>query len=56
MITVGIDLATEPANTAMAVLRWSAGGAAAHSLALNVDDSAITDAALDAKNLGSTVR
>lgn len=40
MITVGVDLATEPAKTAMAVLRWSDAGAAVQSLLLDVDDAA----------------
>jgi predicted nuclease with RNAse H fold len=52
VITVGVDLATEPAKTAMAVLRWSATGAALQSLVLDVDDAAITNAATDADKLG----
>lgn len=52
MITVGVDLATEPAKTAMAVLRWSVTGAAVQSLVLDVDDAAITNAATDADKLG----
>jgi hypothetical protein len=45
-------LATEPAKTAMAVLRWSVTGAAVQSLVLEVDDAAITNAATDADKLG----
>jgi predicted nuclease with RNAse H fold len=52
VITVGVDLATEPAKTAMAVLRWSATGAAVQSLVLDVDDAAITNAATHADKLG----
>jgi predicted nuclease with RNAse H fold len=52
VITVGVDLATEPAKTAMAVLRWSVTGAAVQSLVLDVDDAAITNAATDADKLG----
>jgi hypothetical protein len=49
---VGVDLATEPAKTAMAVLRWPVTGAAVQSLVLNVDDAAISYAATDADKLG----
>ena len=45
-------MATEPAKTAMAVLRWSVAGAAVQSLVLDVDDAAITNAATDADKLG----
>jgi predicted nuclease with RNAse H fold len=52
VITVGVDLATEPANTAMAVLHWSSGGAVVHVLGLGIQDTDITDAARDADKLG----
>ena len=55
MITVGVDLATEPAKTAIAVLRWSATGAAVQSLVLDVDDAAIANAASDADKLGEPI-
>ena len=45
-------MATEPAKTAVAVLRWSVTGAAVQSLVLDVDDAAITNAATDADKLG----
>jgi predicted nuclease with RNAse H fold len=52
VITIGVDLATEPANTAMAVLHWSSRGAVVHVLGLGIHDTDITDAAQDADKLG----
>ena len=45
MLTAGIDLSTEPAKTALAVIEWSATGAALTSLALRNSDAALVDAA-----------
>ena len=52
MITAGVDLATEPARTALATVRWSSGRASVLSLSLGVDDANIAEAALSAAKLG----
>lgn len=52
MITTGVDLATEPAKTGMATIRWDADGALLTSLRLGVDDGAIVDAAATSTKLG----
>lgn len=43
MRTVGVDLAAEPLRTAVAVLRWEAGGATLDDLVLGADDDALAD-------------
>lgn len=45
--TLGIDLAAEPAGTALAVLRWDAGGARVESLDVGVDDAGLLAALRD---------
>lgn len=52
MITVGVDLATEPATTALATINWSGGAAVVKSLRLGVNDDVITGAARTAVKLG----
>src|SRR5664279_3423104 len=52
MITAGVDLATEPANTALATIRWTSGGASVLSLSLGVDDAGIAEAAQSVAKLG----
>lgn len=52
MITTGVDLATEPAKTGMATIRWHADGALLTGLRLGVDDDAIVDAAATSAKLG----
>ena len=52
MITAGVDLAAEPARTALATVRWSSGRASVLSLSLGVDDAHIAEAALSAAKLG----
>ena len=47
-----MDLATEPAKTALAMVRWTADTGSVLSLSLGVDDAAIADAALSATKLG----
>lgn len=44
MITAGVDLAAEPANTALAVLRWDSGGAHVVQLSRGVTDDALLEA------------
>jgi predicted nuclease with RNAse H fold len=46
--TVGVDLATQPSNTALAALDWTAGTATLTSLILPASDAAIVDAVLAA--------
>lgn len=43
MLTAGVDLATEPERTALAVLEWTTSGASVRSLMLDVDDDAIVE-------------
>ncbi|HEY5853202.1 MAG TPA: DUF429 domain-containing protein [Aldersonia sp.] len=52
MKTVGVDLAAEPARTAMAVLQWDAGIAVLTDLQVGVGDDAIVAAARDATRIG----
>ncbi len=52
VITAGVDLATEPERTALAVLEWTGSGATLTSLSLGVDDEQIVDVALSVAALG----
>ncbi len=52
MLTAGVDLATEPARTALALVAWDGGSARVSGLALGVDDDAIVVAAKGASKLG----
>jgi hypothetical protein len=38
MLTVGVDLAAEPANTAVVRMRWAGTGSEVEALALGADD------------------
>lgn len=52
MITAGVDLATEPRGTALAVIDWSPRGATLLSLDLGVDDALILRTAASVDKLG----
>lgn len=52
VITVGVDLAADPARTGLAVLHWTASGAQVRSAALGVDDDAIVAAVATADKVG----
>lgn len=52
MITVGVDLAAEPAKTAVAVLSWDSAGAAVTDLILKATNETILQAALNATKVG----
>jgi predicted nuclease with RNAse H fold len=52
MITVGVDLAAEPKNTAMAVLTWDAAGCNVNCLDVKIDDAAIIAASTKADKVG----
>lgn len=52
MLTVGVDLATQPTKTAMASIEWLEGGARVVGLDLRVPDAAILDSALHAEIVG----
>lgn len=52
MITVGVDLAAEPAKTAVAVLSWGSAGAVVTDLILKATNENILQAALDAAKVG----
>ena len=41
VLTVGVDLAAQAATTAIAHVRWSAGGALVIKLVVDVDDDAV---------------
>lgn len=43
MLTVGVDLAAEPANTAVVRMRWTAGGAEVQALAVGADDAMLVE-------------
>ncbi|MCX5045244.1 DUF429 domain-containing protein [Aldersonia sp. NBC_00410] len=51
-LTIGVDLAAEPARTALAVLEWRPNGALVTNVRLGVSDAAITDAAKGAGRIG----
>jgi hypothetical protein len=44
VLTVGVDLAAEPVNTAVAAVRWADGAATVESLAVGADDAALVPA------------
>ena len=50
--TVGVDLAAEPAKTALAVVRWEAGGATVEALSVHVTDADVVAAARSAARVG----
>lgn len=52
MITVGVDLAAEPAGTALATIEWTVASAIVRSLARDVDDVDIVDATAAATRVG----
>jgi predicted nuclease with RNAse H fold len=52
VITVGIDLAAEPDQTAVAVLEWTASGARVRSLQVGVNDDEIIESTRDAAKAG----
>jgi predicted nuclease with RNAse H fold len=52
MLTVGVDLAAEPAGTAVASIRWSPGRAEVTDLVVGADDDAILDAIRAAAKAG----
>jgi predicted nuclease with RNAse H fold len=52
VITVGIDLAAEPTNTAIAVLEWRSSSCVLTDLVCPADDNAIVDAAKRAHKVG----
>jgi predicted nuclease with RNAse H fold len=52
VITVGVDLAAEPRNTAVAVLEWTGGRAAARSVQCDADDDRIVELCADADKIG----
>ena len=43
MLTVGVDLAAEPVNTAVARLAWSGGGAEIQHLVVGADDAVLVE-------------
>ena len=52
MLTVGVDLAAEPVNTAVAWLDWAPGTCLVRRLVIGVDDALIVDALLAADKAG----
>jgi predicted nuclease with RNAse H fold len=52
VITGGIDLATEPAKTALATLSWQPGGASVTAVILGVDDEQVLEATTRAEVIG----
>lgn len=52
MITVGVDLAAEPRNTAVAVLEWAAGRGAVRALRVGADDARIVELCAGADKIG----
>lgn len=52
MITVGVDLAAEPAGTGLAVVEWAGGEAVVRSVSLRVDDAAIVEVSEGADRVG----
>lgn len=55
MITLGIDLASQPRETAACRVRWLAGGAEVDVPELGVDDERLLELALDADKVGIDV-
>lgn len=52
MLTVGVDLAAEPAKTAVAWIDWSPEGASVRRLTLGADDAVVLEALRDADKAG----
>jgi predicted nuclease with RNAse H fold len=52
VLTAGVDLAAEPAGTAVATISWSAAGAAVTMVAVPADDDAIVELAGRADKIG----
>lgn len=52
MLTVGVDLAAEPVNTAVAWLDWEPGSCSVRRLEIGADDALIMDAILAADKAG----
>ena len=52
MLTVGVDLAAEPVNTAVARISWSAGGAEISELLVGADDAVLLDHIMPADKVG----
>jgi predicted nuclease with RNAse H fold len=52
MLTVGIDLAAEPKNTALAKIEWTTDSARVLDLQVDVNDDAIVESAADADKIG----
>ncbi|WP_433797320.1 DUF429 domain-containing protein [Actinoplanes sp. CA-252034] len=52
MLTVGVDLAADPAGTAVAVVRWSAAGARLEDVVLPAADDAVLAAIRSADKVG----
>jgi predicted nuclease with RNAse H fold len=52
MLTIGIDLAAEPKNTALAKIEWSTDKARVLDLRVDVNDDSIVDSAADTDKIG----
>lgn len=52
MLTVGVDLAAEPINTAVAWLEWESGSCAVRRLEIGADDALVIDAITTADKAG----
>jgi predicted nuclease with RNAse H fold len=52
VLTAGVDLAADPAGTAVAAIAWSAAGAAVRLVTLPADDEAVVEVAGDARKVG----
>ena len=56
MLTVGVDLAAEPARTALVAIAWDIGKAEVSDLILGADDDVIMATLADADKAESTAR
>ena len=52
MLTLGVDLASQPAATAACAIEWDAGRARVRAIDLGLDDNALVDRATDAGKVG----
>jgi len=52
VLTVGVDLAAEPVNTAVARMRWTPGGAQVEAVAVGADDAVLVDQIMLADKAG----
>jgi predicted nuclease with RNAse H fold len=52
VLTAGVDLAADPAGTAVASIAWSAAGAVVRLVAVPADDEAIVELAGEARKIG----